>query len=88
MVCVSEPHDQCGRQAQAPDVGHGQKSVADLGDLRGPEVVSVAPGDDDVFELRLYEKGRLIALEPCATPERAFELSIVWRDNAPPWPAF
>jgi hypothetical protein len=44
--------------------------------------------EDDVFELRLYEKGRLIALEPCATPERAFELSIVWRDNAPPWPPF
>jgi hypothetical protein len=44
--------------------------------------------EDDVFELRLYERGRLIALEPYARPERAFELSIVWRDHPPPWPPY
>jgi hypothetical protein len=54
----------------------------------GQVTAGVSSGEDDVFELRLYEKGRLIALEPCAKPERAFELSIVWRHSPPSWPPF
>jgi hypothetical protein len=42
--------------------------------------------EEHVFELRLYERGRLIALAPCPDPERAFELSVVWRHHPPPWP--
>ena len=42
--------------------------------------------EDEVFELRLYDKGKLVALVPCDTPERAFELSVVWRHHPPVWP--
>jgi hypothetical protein len=42
--------------------------------------------EDGMFELRLYERARLVALWPCENSERAFELSVVWRENPPKWP--
>jgi hypothetical protein len=44
--------------------------------------------EDDVFELRLFERGKLIALEPCADPETALELSVRWRHDPPKWPPY
>jgi hypothetical protein len=44
--------------------------------------------EDDVYELRLYHKGKLVALEPCPKPETAFELSVAWRENPPRWPPY
>jgi hypothetical protein len=41
-----------GREPHAPDVRHVEQPVADRRDLLGPQVVRVAPADDDVLELR------------------------------------
>jgi hypothetical protein len=41
---------------------------------------------EDTLEIRLYEKGQLVAMWPCEKYERAFELSIVWRHHPPRWP--
>ena len=44
--------------------------------------------EDGIFELRLYDRARLVALWPCESSDRAFELAVVWREHPPPWPPF
>jgi hypothetical protein len=44
--------------------------------------------EDGIFELRLYDRARLVALWPCENSDRAFELAVVWRQRAPSWPPF
>jgi len=44
--------------------------------------------EDEIFELRLYDRARLIALWPCESSERARELAVVWREHPPRWPPF
>ena len=44
----------------------------------------VGPG----LEVRLYEHGKLIALQPCETRAQALEISEQWRESPPPWPPF
>ena len=40
------------------------------------------------LELRLYDRGGLIALEPCETAGDALDLARVWRETPPAWPPF
>ena len=44
--------------------------------------------EDDVLEVRLYDKGQLVALQPCETLEQVFDLSVLWRQHPPRWPPF
>jgi hypothetical protein len=39
-------------------------------------------------ELRLYERGQLVAMQPCLLFERAFELAAMWRHHPPRWPPY
>ena len=43
---------------------------------------------DHQLELRLYKDGKLIALQPCATPVEGLELARQWRTDPPRWPPF
>jgi hypothetical protein len=40
------------------------------------------------LEVRLYERGQLIALEPCQTAQEALRISHRWRTTPPTWPPF
>jgi hypothetical protein len=41
------------------------------------------------LELRVYERGRLVALRPCDSVQKAVELATVWYDYPPSdWPPY
>jgi hypothetical protein len=41
------------------------------------------------LELRLYARGRLVALSPCGSVQKAVELATIWYDDAPSdWPPY
>jgi hypothetical protein len=43
---------------------------------------------EDILELRLYEKGELVAMQPCMLFERAYELAAAWGHRLSKWPPF
>jgi len=42
--------------------------------------------EDGILELRVYDRGRLVALWPCESTDMAFALALVWREAPPRWP--
>jgi hypothetical protein len=44
--------------------------------------------EEDFFELRLYDRGKLVALWPCESIGQAFDLATIWADNPPQWPPY
>ena len=43
---------------------------------------------DHALELRLYDRGKLVGLEPCQTAHEALAISHKWRKTPPRWPPF
>jgi len=41
---------------------------------------------DQELEVRLYDRGKLVGLEPCQTPLEALAISKRWRSAPPIWP--
>jgi hypothetical protein len=43
---------------------------------------------DDALEVRLYDHGKLVGLEPCRTAQDALAISNKWRATPPTWPPY
>jgi hypothetical protein len=41
---------------------------------------------DRALEVRLYDRGKLVGLEPCQTAQEALAISSKWRTSPPRWP--
>jgi hypothetical protein len=40
------------------------------------------------LEVRLYDRGQLVGLEPCSTAQEALRVSHKWRSAPPVWPPY
>jgi hypothetical protein len=43
---------------------------------------------DRVLEVRLYDHGQLVGLQPCETSQEALDIANAWRDTPPVWPPY